>query len=81
MRYWSLFLQEFHHVLTLMYTFPQSILGAIQIYGKYIIRDWQKISLHDFLNTRVVTGIIFDKTIKLTGSIDCVIVILRVFLS
>ena len=61
--------------------FPQSILGAIQIYGKYIIRDWQKISLHDFLNTRVVTGIIFDKTIKLTGSTDCVIVILRVFLS
>ena len=44
--------------------FPQSILGAIQIYGKYIIRDWQKISRHDFLNTRVVTGIISIKQLN-----------------
>ena len=31
-----LFLQESYHILTLMNMFPQSTIGDIEIYGKYI---------------------------------------------
>ena len=36
----KLFLQESHRVLSQMHMLPQSIIGAIEIYGKYITRDW-----------------------------------------
>ena len=38
--------------------FPHSIIGAIEIYGKYITWDWYEITPRDFLDTRVVTRII-----------------------
>ena len=58
MRYSSLFLQESRHVLTLMYMFVQSMMGAIEIYDKYRTRGWSKITPHEFLYRRVVTSII-----------------------
>ena len=38
--------------------FAQSIISAIEIYGKYITQDWQKITPYDFLGTVIVTRII-----------------------
>ena len=34
--------------------FPQPVIGAIEIYSKYITRDCLKITPHDFLETRLV---------------------------
>ena len=36
--------------------FPKSIMVVIEIYGKYIPWDWQKITPHDFFDTGVITG-------------------------
>ena len=71
-----------HHVLTSMYMFSQSIVSAIEIYGKYITRGIGK----DFhrclsLETRVVTGVTLIKELNPICSTECVIVILRILLS
>ena len=37
--------------------FPQSIIVANETYVKCIIWNWQKITPHDFPDTRVITGL------------------------
>ena len=44
--------------------FSQSIIGGIELYGKYIMRDWQKVTPHDVLDIRVVIGIISIKQLN-----------------
>ena len=41
-----------------MSLFSQSVMLFSETYGKYIARDWYKITSVDFLYTRVVTGTI-----------------------
>ena len=70
LRYSFLFLQESQHVFDAnAHVSTQSIIGAIEIYVKHITRNWYKITRHGLD--------CFNKTIKLTVSIECVIEILR----
>ena len=44
--------------------FPQSVIGVIEIYVKYITRDLQNITPHDCLDKRVVAEIISIKQLN-----------------
>lgn len=79
LKYPSLLLRNSHRVLTLNAYVSQSIIMvAIVTYGKYVIQDWEKIKKSHFPNTGVYY---FDKVVKSTGFIQCVIAIHRILLS